>query len=116
MEHSLGGQDRFAPGLQAVDEAGRLFLIHVASKKRDVDAAEVLNEGAFGKLTGVLTAERYGTNEFILLIGAYVYQSHRPRADDDGDSHTSRVGPEDRLFELVPLYIRKAMEMKLELT
>lgn len=36
-EHARGGQGRFAPGLPAVDDAAMLFLLHVASKMRDVD-------------------------------------------------------------------------------
>lgn len=37
-EHARGGQGRFAPGLPAVGDAAMLFLLHVASKMRDVDA------------------------------------------------------------------------------
>jgi type I restriction enzyme M protein len=36
-EHECGGQGRFAPGLPAVGDAAMLFLLHVASKMRDVD-------------------------------------------------------------------------------
>lgn len=36
-EHARGGQGRFAPGLPAVGDAAMLFLLHVASKLRDVD-------------------------------------------------------------------------------
>lgn len=36
-EHARGGQGRFAPGLPAVGDAAMLFLLHVASKIRDVD-------------------------------------------------------------------------------
>ncbi|PYI65748.1 restriction endonuclease subunit M [Arthrobacter livingstonensis] len=36
-EHVRGGQGRFAPGLPAVGDAAMLFLLHVASKLRDVD-------------------------------------------------------------------------------
>ncbi|RBO85276.1 type I restriction-modification system subunit M [Nocardia puris] len=36
-EHARGGQGRFAPGLPAVGDAAMLFLLHVASKMRDVD-------------------------------------------------------------------------------
>ncbi len=36
-EHSRGGHGRFAPGLPAVGDAAMLFLLHVASKMRDVD-------------------------------------------------------------------------------
>jgi type I restriction enzyme M protein len=36
-EHERGGQGRFAPGLPAVGDAAMLFLLHVASKMRDVD-------------------------------------------------------------------------------
>lgn len=38
-EHARGGQGRFAPGLPAVGDAAMLFLLHVASKMRDVDEA-----------------------------------------------------------------------------
>lgn len=37
-EHSRGGQGRFAAGLPAVGDAAMLFLLHVASKMRDVDS------------------------------------------------------------------------------
>lgn len=36
-EHARGGQGRFAPGLPGVGDAAMLFLLHVASKMRDVD-------------------------------------------------------------------------------
>lgn len=36
-EHARGGQGRFAPGLPAVGDAAMLFLLHVASKMRDID-------------------------------------------------------------------------------
>ncbi|MER5395373.1 class I SAM-dependent DNA methyltransferase [Streptomyces sp. NPDC002599] len=36
-QHERGGQERFAPGLPAVGDAAMLFLLHVASKMRDVD-------------------------------------------------------------------------------
>lgn len=36
-EHARGGQGRFAPGVPAVGDAAMLFLLHVASKMRDVD-------------------------------------------------------------------------------
>lgn len=36
-EHTRGGQGRFAPGLPAVGDAAMLFLLHVASKMRDID-------------------------------------------------------------------------------
>lgn len=44
--------------------------------------AAVLNEGAFGKLTGALTGESDRADEFIRLIGQYLYQSRRLRIDD----------------------------------
>lgn len=37
-EHARGGQGRFAPGLPGVGDAAMLFLLHVASKMRDVDS------------------------------------------------------------------------------
>lgn len=45
--------------------------------------AAVLNEGAFGKLTGALTGESDRADEFIRLIGQYLYQSRRLRMDDE---------------------------------
>ncbi|QGH69573.1 type I restriction endonuclease subunit R [Pseudactinotalea sp. HY158] len=45
--------------------------------------AAVLNEGAFGKLTGALTGENGRADEFIRLIGQYLYQSRRMRMTDD---------------------------------
>ncbi|MCT1689769.1 type I restriction-modification system subunit M [Brevibacterium sp. p3-SID960] len=36
-EHTRGGHGRFAPGLPSVGDAAMLFLLHVASKMRDVD-------------------------------------------------------------------------------
>ncbi|MEV8252372.1 class I SAM-dependent DNA methyltransferase [Rhodoglobus sp. NPDC076762] len=36
-EHARGGQGRFAPGIPGVGDAAMLFLLHVASKMRDVD-------------------------------------------------------------------------------
>ncbi|MFD0369478.1 N-6 DNA methylase [Streptomyces sp. NPDC127114] len=36
-EHERGGQGRFAPGLPGIGDAAMLFLLHVASKMRDVD-------------------------------------------------------------------------------
>lgn len=36
-EHARGGQGRFAPGIPSVGDAAMLFLLHVASKMRDVD-------------------------------------------------------------------------------
>jgi type I restriction enzyme M protein len=36
-EHARAGQGRFAPGLPSVGDAAMLFLLHVASKMRDVD-------------------------------------------------------------------------------
>jgi type I restriction enzyme M protein len=38
-EHARGGHGRFAPGVPAVGDAAMLFLLHVASKMRDVDDA-----------------------------------------------------------------------------
>lgn len=36
-EHERGGQGRFTPGLPSTGDAAMLFLLHVASKMRDVD-------------------------------------------------------------------------------
>lgn len=38
-EHARGGQGRFAPGVPGVGDAAMLFLLHVASKMRDVDGS-----------------------------------------------------------------------------
>ncbi|MCJ0980477.1 type I restriction-modification system subunit M [Rhodococcus sp. ARC_M12] len=48
-EHARGGHGRFAPGLPAVGDAAMLFLLHVASKMRDVD-----DSGRGGKVGIVL--------------------------------------------------------------
>ena len=48
--------------------------------------AAVLNEGAFGKLTGALTGESDRADEFIRLIGKYLYQSRRLRMDEEVDA------------------------------
>lgn len=48
-EHARGGQGRFAPGLPGVGDAAMLFLLHVASKMRDVD-----HSGRGGKVGIVL--------------------------------------------------------------
>lgn len=52
--------------------------------------AAVLNEGAFGKLTGALTGENDRADEFIRLIAAYLYRSRKLRSDnnDDGDQNS----------------------------
>lgn len=36
-QHKAGGQGRFAPGLPSTGDAAMLFLLHVASKMRDID-------------------------------------------------------------------------------
>ena len=41
--------------------------------------AAVLNEGAFGKLTGALQGENDQTDELIRIIGQYIYRSRRGR-------------------------------------
>ncbi|ORI18330.1 class I SAM-dependent DNA methyltransferase [Rhodococcus sp. 1168] len=48
-EHARGGKGRFAPGLPGVGDAAMLFLLHVASKMRDVD-----DSGRGGKVGIVL--------------------------------------------------------------
>ncbi|NIZ90032.1 type I restriction endonuclease subunit R [Kineococcus rubinsiae] len=58
----------------AVDQ----FLASPELRETLTDAA-VLNEGAFGKLTGALTGENERADEFIRLIGQYLYQSRRVR-------------------------------------
>ncbi|MFD9749336.1 type I restriction endonuclease subunit R [[Kitasatospora] papulosa] len=63
------------------------FLISPDLREALTDAA-VLNEGAFGKLTGALTGESERAEELIHLIGAYLYQSRRARTEPE-------TGPED---------------------
>jgi type I restriction enzyme, R subunit len=65
----------------AVDQ----FLASPELHEALTDAA-VLNEGAFGKLTGALTGESERADEFIRLIGRYLYQSRRMRMVDPDDS------------------------------
>ena len=64
----------------AVDQ----FLASPQLRETLTDAA-VLNEGAFGKLTGALTGENERADEFIRLIGKYLYQSRRMRMMDETD-------------------------------
>lgn len=64
----------------AVDQ----FLASRDLREALTDAA-VLNEGAFGKLTGALTGENERADEFIRLIGQYLYQSRRMRMVDATD-------------------------------
>lgn len=61
------------------------FMASPELRETLTDAA-VLNEGAFGKLTGALTGESDRADEFIRLIGQYLYQSRRMRMDDATDS------------------------------
>ncbi|GAB3556221.1 type I restriction endonuclease subunit R [Spelaeicoccus albus] len=61
------------------------FMASPELRETLTDAA-VLNEGAFGKLTGALTGESDRADEFIRLIGQYLYQSRRLRMADDTDS------------------------------
>lgn len=48
--------------------------------------AAVLNDGAFGQLTGALTGENERANDLIRIIGTYLYQSRRDRVSDETDS------------------------------
>ncbi|MFI8776547.1 type I restriction endonuclease subunit R [Brachybacterium paraconglomeratum] len=61
------------------------FLSSPDLRETLTDAA-VLNEGAFGKLTGALTGESDRADEFIRLIGEYLYQSRRLRTIEDQSS------------------------------
>jgi type I restriction enzyme R subunit len=61
------------------------FMASPELRETLTDAA-VLNEGAFGKLTGALTGESARADEFIRLIGAYLYESRRLRTDDKSGS------------------------------
>ncbi len=65
----------------AVDQ----FLSSPDLRETLTDAA-VLNEGAFGKLTEALTGESARADEFIRLIGEYLYESRRLRMTDDPES------------------------------
>lgn len=58
------------------------FMASPELRETLTDAA-VLNEGAFGKLTGALTGESDRADEFIRLIGQYLYQSRRLRMGDE---------------------------------
>ncbi|RNE66800.1 type I restriction endonuclease subunit R [Cryobacterium tepidiphilum] len=62
----------------AVDQ----FLASPDLRETLTDAA-VLNEGAFGKLTEALTGESDRADEFVRLIGEYLYRSRRMRITDD---------------------------------
>ena len=57
------------------------FMASPELRETLTDAA-VLNEGAFGKLTGALTGENDRADEFIRLIGEYLYQSRRMRTEE----------------------------------
>jgi type I restriction enzyme R subunit len=74
----------------AVDQ----FLASPELRETLTDAA-VLNEGAFGKLTGALTGENERADEFIRLIGQYLYQSRRLRMDEDPSSDEDKDPGED---------------------
>ncbi|MFP3470653.1 hypothetical protein R0J90_11480, partial [Micrococcus sp. SIMBA_144] len=69
------------------------FLASPDLRETLTDAA-VLNEGAFGKLTGALTGESERADEFIRLIGQYLYQSRRMRMTDDADSEDAGASDE----------------------
>ncbi len=64
----------------AVDQ----FLASPELRETLTDAA-VLNEGAFGKLTGALTGENERADEFIRLVGQYLYRSRRMRMIESTD-------------------------------
>lgn len=65
------------------------FLISPDLREALTDAA-VLNEGAFGKLTGALTGESERAEELIRLIGAYLYQSRRARTGPETEPEDPR--------------------------
>jgi type I restriction enzyme R subunit len=71
----------------AVDQ----FLVSPHLRETLTDAA-VLNEGAFGKLTGALTGENERADEFIRLIGEYLYQTRHARTETAG-TETEVQGP-----------------------
>ena len=68
----------------AVDQ----FLASPDLRETLTDAA-VLNEGAFGKLTDALTGEGDRADDFIRLIGAYLYRSRRARTTDQEEQDAS---------------------------
>lgn len=70
----------------AVDQ----FLASPDLRETLTDAA-VLNEGAFGKLTGALTGENERADAFVRLIGGYLYQSRRMRMTDEADPNPGRT-------------------------
>ncbi|MGW4858287.1 hypothetical protein [Kocuria palustris] len=85
----IGGFVRAAAGMAEEDpciadqidhNALDQFMASPDHREALTDAA-VLNEGAFGKLTG----ESDRADEFIRLIGQYLYQSRRLRMDDARD-------------------------------
>ncbi|MGP5044789.1 DEAD/DEAH box helicase family protein [Glutamicibacter sp. BW77] len=61
------------------------FMASPELRETLTDAA-VLNEGAFGKLTGALTGESDRADDFIRLIGTYLYESRRLRTMKDLDN------------------------------
>ncbi|MEU3308413.1 DEAD/DEAH box helicase family protein [Nocardiopsis sp. NPDC006832] len=69
------------------------FMASPELRETLTDAA-VLNEGAFGKLTGALTGESDRADEFIRLIGAYLYQSRRLRTVDAADPEDADASDE----------------------
>ncbi|MET9397523.1 type I restriction endonuclease [Kitasatospora sp. NPDC002965] len=60
------------------------FLLSPDLREALTDAA-VLNEGAFGKLTGALTGEGERADELIRLIGAYLYESRHARTEPEAE-------------------------------
>ncbi|WP_277246059.1 hypothetical protein [Micrococcus terreus] len=58
------------------------FLASPDLRETLTDAA-VLNEGAFGKLTGALTGGNERADDLIRIIGEYLYQSRRLRVTDE---------------------------------
>jgi type I restriction enzyme, R subunit len=77
----------------AVDQ----FLVSPDLRETLTDAA-VLNEGAFGKLTGALTGGNERADEFIRLIGAYLYQTRRARleiADTETEAYFGVIAGRD---------------------
>ncbi|MCP3013052.1 DEAD/DEAH box helicase family protein [Nocardiopsis dassonvillei] len=69
------------------------FMASPQLRETLTDAA-VLNEGAFGKLTGALTGESDRADEFIRLIGAYLYQSRRLRTVNAADPEDADASDE----------------------
>lgn len=71
------------------------FMASPELRETLTDAA-VLNEDAFGKLTEALIGENDRADEFIRLIGEYLYQSRRLRMADEAEGDEDGTSPAER--------------------